>query len=315
MDNPYYGAFSSHPFIQGIADKAKWTISTNEKMPIDMYELIYNKRIHGAKSRESLMKLPELNDHMPNAANYAYCLDYKEDGFLVLDIEPYCPDEIKKKLLDTPYLYGEVSMSGRGYHLIFQAPMNVFRKYPASANKVVLKNEKGYEILMSHYVTFTARQIQPCPECPNTSFVDILEELASNQVEVDTEDIVVKALPAVETKYADKILELLGIAAGQYKKTPKDFYDPDQHKNDMSRYEFAFIGFLNMKLNIILKVSVIAEEHTYTPSERAWFIEKIASEYLPHRDKHDTKRNGLPYLLFTTQNLIARADAESNKKK
>ena len=66
-----------------------------------------------------LVDLETVCKTLPTAANNTYHLDALIDKIVVLDVEPKCPEEIKRQFLSLPYLYSETSMSGNGLHLIF----------------------------------------------------------------------------------------------------------------------------------------------------------------------------------------------------
>ena len=301
--------FLNHPFIQSIANNERWTISTRDKMPIDMYELIYRHNLTGAlyHDRDSLVDLTTLERFLPGCNNKAYYLSMFEDGFVVLDIEPKCPDNIKKKLLELPYLYGEISMSGKGYHMVFPLP-NCIANYPAASRKIVMKEEHGwYEILMVHYVTFTGNLLPPSRTNDN-SFETLFEEMASNQKIVVRSDISVEANEPENIPMMEKIIEILQSQLKlNFKKKPSDYND------DYSRYEYATVGFLNRKLNNILNTKAAqAQNHNWTPQERAWLIYLTAKEELPYREKHDETRDGLPWLLYLAREFIAKSENDKS---
>lgn len=301
--------FYNNPFVQSIKKAKKWTVSDNQKMPIDMHELIYKHRIYGASvvgDYNPLMTLDELCYHLPNAKNHAFLLDAIADGFVVLDIEPTCPEPIRQKLLQTSYVYGEISMSGKGYHLVYPLP-DCIKQYPAAQSKVVMKEQHGYyEILMSHYVTFT-RNIIPLAESPDADrFEQLFEKMASEQTEQQkTEFDVSEEYPIEDIPFIDDILEIL--YKQEYKKTPEDF------SGDMSKYEYGYIGFFHSKLNLLQNVSYIKAEHTYTNEEKTAILYAIAKEEIPYRPKHDEFRDGLPWLLYLCREIVAKSGNKSAK--
>ena len=151
--------FYSHPFIKEIKDNSRWTVSgltslddrTNKK-PIDIWELHDIGTLHGAREHNStcLMTLDELLDFLPNAANHAYYLEAMEDEYVILDIEPDCPQQLKNMFLDMDYVYGETSMSGKGYHLVFPLPLEI-DKYPKAKTKKVWQDKTRYfELHLEH---------------------------------------------------------------------------------------------------------------------------------------------------------------------
>lgn len=328
MDSEKYKEFRNHPFIKSIENNPKWTISDTKKMPLDMYILMTEDRIKGANfyDEKSLASLITVDDFFAKQhqipANHAYYLDVMLDGFVVLDIEPTCPQAIKDKLLNTPYIYGEISLSGKGIHLVYPTPA-CFMDFPNAHQKPSIREEhKYYEILLNHFCTFTGNII-PTPENPTEDFNEIYKALAthvkdiSKQREVDVEQLTTKP----DTKFADKILELLFKAAEQYNRKPDNFKkDKLPMENDMSRYEWAYISYLNWKLSSILAVSAIENEHIYTDEEQAYFLYTVITEVLPHRAKHDTYRttstgHKLPWLGYLVKDVLEKTDNSINPDK
>ena len=315
-----YDKFINHPFIQSIADNPKWTISTlvdGKKKPLDMGFLMTENRLKGASPYEaqSTTTLYAVDnffkqfDKVPS--NHTYFLDVMLDNFVVLDIEPECPDEIKAKLLKTPYIYADLSLSGKGYHLIFKTPPN-FLDYPAAIEKPALKDGNGwYEILLNHAFTFTHKMLPDADETHTESFNEIFENLAKQAKETRSTNIKIQEIDKPETRFADKILEFLTKAALQYKKKPEDFLHDEgkqRGKPDIGKWEFAYISYMYWKLRAILKVQSIAQEHTYNEDEKAYFLYEVAKQVIPFREKHTTYRQNLPWLYFLAQEVIAKND-------
>lgn len=316
IPNPNYPTFRNHPFIDSIADNKKWTVSDNKKVPIDFWYLIDRNQIIGATEHNeyTLASLDTLNEHLPNASNYAYWLDADIDEFVVLDIEPSCPDDIKEKLLKINALYRETSLSGKGIHLICKALPDIILKYPDACQKTVFKKQEGwYEILLCHFVTFTGNQLPEPDDTDDTIFPALLEELASEQKTTVVKDVTFQLLDTVDTKYTDTILKKLEDASKRYTKKLEDFH------GDHSRYEFGFITHLYRTLKNLIHLGFIQIEHDYTDSECIWFLYHTAVKQLDHRDKHDTTRNinneTVPWLLYVVINVIARVDNEKQKDK
>lgn len=308
--NPYeaFKDFYENPVIKSIKTNKKWSVSDKDKMPIDICALMYQNQLKGAKYTDEtcLVDLDTLCNVLPTATNNAYFLDALIDGFVVLDIEPKCPDDIKNKLLNLDYLYGEVSMSGKGLHLIFPLP-DCISEYPIAQKKLVLKEKHGYyEILLNHWVTFTRKAF--APSLGSDDFVPIFRELAKEQKEIaEAKEVEISELEPSDIPFKDDIISLL--VKQKYKKSLEDFND------DVSTYEFAYVGFLHYKLKQILNVSRIKKAHSYTDNEKAWLLYETASQVIPHRAKHDEKRNKLPWLLFIAENVIAKDCAPKKKGK
>lgn len=304
---PVFDDFYNNPVICAIADNERWTVSDKNKKPIDMFSFEYRNQIHGAlfTNELSLVTLPKLKNILPNATNNTYFLDAMVDKIVILDIEPKCPEPIKKQLLKLPYIYGETSMSGKGYHLVFPLPQ-IIEKYPIAAAKKVLKENNGYyEILMHHWVTFTRNSI-PC-HTKKTKFEKLFEKMASEQKDHIRHDIDIEKIKPDNIPRYEQIIEAL--MRQTYQKTSVDFY------NDMSRYEYATIGFFYYKLENILSAIKKYEHHDYTDNEKAWLLYVVIEQKIKYREKHDTLRSGLPWLLYLTQELIARNIGQQQKER
>ena len=306
-----YDSFRNNDFISSIAANERWTVSTAQKMPIDMYIFINRGIVSGAiyNNELSLVSLDALHNAIPDAAVYTYYMDALIDHFVVLDIEPKCPEDIKKQLLSMGCLYMETSMSGKGIHMVFKVPTAILDKYPNAKEKTALKEEHGYyEILLNHYITFTGNQIDSATIADHDhEFDNLFENLAKVQKIVSKTDITVEELPEVKTKNAKRIILVLTNCGQKYKKKPEDFF------NDMSKYEFSYTAYLQHQLQHILDVPGVKAEHTYTDSEKAWFLYQVTSQLLPQRPKHEEKRNGVPWLLYLAFEVLAKADNDTRK--
>lgn len=308
--NPFYQDFIKHPFIQTIADKKCWTVSDNKKRPIDMIEFRDHHIVKGAifSNEKSLVDLYELNTILPNAANYAFYLEADEDNFVVLDIEPSCPDNIKSEFLKMNPLYMETSMSGKGIHMIFEYPKHIIEKYPNALSKSVFRGENHeYEILIDHhYVTFTGRQIPFTPNENPASFEDLFEKLAKDQKPTaEKAELDIKEMQPVETEQLPFLMTLLRTAMDDYKKTPNDFKKKNGIDNDTSLWEYAVIGYMYSRLQDILKVQAIANEHKYTIEEQIWIMYQLIYDYIDYRPKHDGLRNGRAFIVYMMESIIA----------
>lgn len=300
--------FNTHPFIQSIAGKQRWTVSDNTKRPLDMFMLIYRNKVVGAAYHDeaSLESLPVVQQYIPNAPNYTFYMDALTDGFVMLDVEKTCPQDIKDQLLKLPYIYGEVSASGKGYHLIFPIP-DCFSEYPIAQKKIVMKEEHGYyEILLNHYAMFTRRMIAPADPDTTESFDNLFRSMCKKQKEVVKGDADVNLTEPEPGPDYDKIVGLLNRQT--YRKTPDDF------SGDISRFEYGFISTRYQLLKKLLAVNSIAPGYTYSDNEKAWILYNLAKDNLPHRAKHDEVRNNLPWLLYLAQDVIAK-DIPKDKKR
>lgn len=322
--NPRFTEFLQQPWVQNIAKIERWTISDKDKMPIDMYELKYKNHIKGCDmtvpySTESLFNLYK---DVPNASNFAFYLNGALHGIVILDIEPICPPEIKANLIKMPCLYAETSMSGKGIHMIFPYPDDLMIKYP-NAGKHAMKYKKFYEILISHCVTFTGNKIPYTPitdESSTEAFRTVFETIAKNQKESFVLDITIDLdkIKPIDCNVTDDILMYLN----NYANTDKLLSAYVQkHMNlgdqiDWSVFEYGYIAQLNDNLKSILKVSYIDDEikkqNNISYEQRIWFLIKVAKEHLPGREKHNTMRNGAPWLIYLASKVISDDEKKQN---
>lgn len=290
--------FYSHPLIQELSCYKRWTISTNNKIPVDMCVIRDYKRIAGAKYQDerSLVTLDEVLDIIPCAANHAFFLDCVDCNYVVLDIEPKCPDEIKKQLLNLNYIYGEISMSGKGYHSVFPLPKS-YRDYPVLQTKKVLKEEHGFfEILLNHYVTFTRKML---PDATGKAdFDDLFKSMAQVQKETIRNDNITfeNANTEPDIPHRDELISVLN------RVTLKKSFD-----GDYSRYEFSYAKKVYCTLQEILTTVKPYKNIEYNATQKAWLIYIALKNILEYRPKHDSLRNGVPWLLFVAQEVIIKS--------
>lgn len=135
---PEFDHYMSVDLINAVENEARWTVSSNQKVPMDMVRAMRPGESHvsGAKSTDetSLVSRTKLIDFFTNRPftnglgmipmNHTLYLDItKNDPFLVLDIEPSCPKGVLNTMLEQlPWVYAERSSSGRGVHLVVPTP-------------------------------------------------------------------------------------------------------------------------------------------------------------------------------------------------
>ncbi|WP_435109299.1 hypothetical protein [Nocardiopsis synnemataformans] len=299
-----FPAFYRNPVIQLLAPQARWTVSSYDKTPLNMLELMRTGRLWGAHevSAECLVTLEELTRMLPDAANAAFHVDAQSDGIVVLDVEKTCPPELAAEMLKLPALYIERSMSGLGYHLILPLPQS-FWDFPVAAAKRVLKGAGGhFEVLQHHWVTFT-RHVEPTHEqngVHTAKQVQAWEELWAQLAQAAAETPMAEFnVGAKEPEIPQKEAALAYMVAQPHAKTLGDF------NHDASRFEFSVLNALYRHMRTYL-----ANERNVNPSsswdenQMVWLLYRAAQRALPHRSKHDTLRNGRPYLFNQAQRYL-----------
>lgn len=293
--------FIDNKVIQYLAKQPYWTVNIDKKMPLDIKEFKNTGRIWGAANENSLTDLSDLLRTLNVIpAQFVYNLNAVRDKIVVLDVEKTCPEDIKQKLLDLPFIYGDISMSGKGLHLIFPCPP----LDEITVNKTVMKEEHGYyEILIHHYVSFTNHTIFPRYTIENApvSFQEIWDELKQSQknsVKIDL-DLDIANVDLNFPQYPAMRDVIIKNFRRRFTKTPDDFH------NDMSRYEFAVIGSLRYSLSIIKDTPVFSRHIQLTESQQIAIIYDILTDILDYRPKHDEIRDNKPLLLYQVINSFA----------
>ena len=293
--------FIANPVIKQLAKKPYWTVNIDNKKPLDIIEYKNTGNIRGAKTENCLTRLSDVFTIL-NAipAQFTYSLDAVRDNYVILDIEKKCPDDIKETLLKLPFLYGDISMSGQGFHLILPCPP----LDEITMNKVAMKEEHGYyEILIHHYVTFTNNTIfsQYTEATSPVKFIDIWNELRTSQknamkkeydVEITETQLDFPLYPVFKDAVTRNFLQ-------RFKKTPADF------NQDMSRYEFAVIGSIRYSLSIMLQIPMFSRQIKLDENQEIAVVYDIAKDVIQHRTKHEEIRDGKSMLLYQVINSFA----------
>lgn len=306
-----YLSFYNHPFIMSIKDNEAWTVSDKNKRPMDIKGFIENERLFGATepTKKCLTTLPSLIETIPNAVNHTYYINSYRDNFIILDVEKTCPDELKEEFLKLPFIYGETSMSGQGYHLVFYKD-DLFENFPDLKSKTKMQDEdRYYEILINHWVTFTRNMIEP-PAEPEGSISTWFNKLAENEnqkmIDFDASEFEIvdpNDIPEYMFLYENTKKRT------NYNKTRSDFKDDD------SRYEFGYAGHIVAVLWKMLSLSnILRTGHEYTVSEKAQIAYDVFVDLIPHRSKHDSKRGNVPYLMYIIQIQVQKKEKEQEKK-
>lgn len=285
--------------IRALAPAWRWTWSDPvSKMPIDLFELRTRHTITGCLyvpgDRYSVSDLPNLLRSWPDVPNHTLYLDAREDGVLCLDVEPKCPDEIKARLIRMPYIYGEYSLSGKGWHLFFPVPRGVMAKYPAAQKKTILKEPHGwYEVLLVHAVTFTRNAFARSDG--TEPFEPVMESLCAKAVERTFRDFAVTTEKPDLPKY-DQIRFYMDRRLHKYPKTPDDF-------GSMSEYEYGYQGFLYHGLSRLLATRGFSDVD-YDANRRMWLLYLMSVDAIPYRPKHDQLHDGLPTLMYNAKRIV-----------
>lgn len=318
--DPYraFPDFYTNPTIAELAERARWTVSDNQKVPMNARAMLDGTGLYGAKfaDQRCLVTLTELTAKLPTASNCALRVETDLDDLVVLDIEKTCPIEVRNHLLTLPgVLYSEVSRSGRGYHLVLPKP-ELYDHHELARSKTVLRHEQGwYEVLQSHYVTLTRTPIptevwqaarEHAQQHGTADFETVYSELAaaarpsaSQVTQVELEE------PSIPLR--NKAISY--ITALPVRSTLEDF------GGDTSRWETSHLGTFYNRLDELLGTTPFrATCHQYSDSDRAWIIYRAAEKTLPWRPKHDEQRGGMPLLLSAAQYVVSQRRSQKDQQ-
>lgn len=359
--------FYTNDTIAAIGRHRLWTVSDNLKRPVDIVSALDQDEIcprcgmpgcttvHGAQvhlADEQLLTLDELTQQLPTASNAATHLDWEHDQVMVLDIEPDCPPEVTRQLLrlvtgnsanDTaPALYNEVSMSGRGYHIVLPVPEAMF-SLPGVAQRTKLQHpNRWFEVLMYHWITFSRKPIDPVileqaaadPAGDNITWDALFTQLAQiapggRQVGQAMTDI--QAGQALDGDLTEREQLLVAGALDRHHRAWNKSLR-DDFGGDTSRWEFSILCSLAAHTRTLLQIHAVADtvaaahavaahraaDHTDAPpalgtpaemdrGQALRIMYTAALQAVPHRSKHDGTRNGLPYLLKQATVALATA--------
>lgn len=306
----------NHPVFDKMKKNSLWTVSSpKNKMPLDLQWLMSHydepNAIRGAKyqDKRSLGTYAELETTIPNHTNATYFYKMEDEDYLLLDIEPKCPDHIKEHLLQLPYVYAETSMSGKGYHLLLPKPNNI-NDYPDALVKVQLQEEHGwFELLVNHYVTFTGKQIDP-PTKTNDFTNALYKSLAEHVVATKSIQLIDSAIIDIDDiPHADYIIEL--VMRKPFDKTPDDYNEVDDFGNIKlgNKYEFGMMSYYAHRIYQRTLFDIF-KGHTYSEQELLSMLYHIIQEELPSRPKHDEVRhdadgNPIRFLLWRCNAAMA----------
>ena len=306
--------FIKDPVIESLAKNQRWTFTgTNDgkKKPMDIVEFVRTdgRICRGASPKyktSSYMTLEEIADDPVLdiwLGNVCYDLNQMYDDVVILDVEPGCPEEDKRKLLQLPWIYGETSLSGKGLHLVFPAPAS-YPKVRYDKDAIKLGKRKDFEILLNHKVTFTKRPITRDPNepiRPMSDFEALWEKCAKRARLTKYASLDVSKLPPVDTiPHWDDIQD--GLSTVRIDKNPDDY----RHKNgtpDMSKYDWAVGQRYKTALNRLLACEPF-RDHKYTTEEKIAILYEYVRASIPHRPKHDEIIHGIPKLLNTCKKIM-----------
>lgn len=345
--------FMSNPLIQHIANETQWTLSDNEKRPINARQFLDEGLVYNAKFDKGhpLVTLPELDANEDlQAVNRAYRLHARDNRVIVIDVEPSAPQTMIEEAKQFPAHLTEMSRNG-GVHLLILVPedmiddtnrymfddLSVFKE-PVPKPEAGEKERSAYfEVIFNdHYITFTKKLLT---EKPFADFVNNqndranLKSFLDNIVKLDE-----KKKKERELAKQYRINMLSNMVSEEKQELIESFIetsafsiisDQVEDKNasdfggDHSRFEMSIantIAYHTIRIHRLSKGTFHLDKYHRKLNEQdlIYTIYLILKDHAPYREKHDEDRDGLPWLLYTSKRAYEYTkakEAERKKKK
>ena len=295
---------------------ARWTMSKADKEPIDMPLFIATNgaAVKGAASYDYRTTYSTIMDIFglfgdAEIPNLCFRLDFATHPFMVVDIEPECPQMVKDELLDKlDYVYLEKSMSGKGYHALMYAPELL--THEMAVNTSVVKSGLDYEVLISdHCVTFTGNTVSIAagPNADANYFDETIETMFSNRRILSHKLDTVNLMTLDDVENHDYLIGYLNNIVNQGTQLA-----PMDYSGDMSRFEFSVGLSVAHKVSSLLtfgpKLGLTITDaygntlvpHEYTDDELVACMHYCLVNMLPHRSKHQEFRQDMPWLYYVS---------------
>lgn len=325
-------AFNNNPLIQKLGREQNWVISDTNKAPLDMHRYLTDGTLSFAKPSPDWnprVTLPELNSNQNlKFTNRAYHLNAEKNHVICIDIENTITEPMKTRLLQLPFQYLEYST-----HLGFHGLLYVDDKYINRENEYLfditnlkIPNRTWEVILNNHYCTFTQDVIEPIQMDEKTkdnmmiNFLNYLVQI--DQVNQKARYDRQQALN-VKSEIPERINKIAKLfPESDFKNIARispDLYVDNSGQPDMSRYEFNICKLIRKQIASRLIYGFVDPFSALTLNDGAkglsaddyvYLTYYFAQKIIPHRDKHDTQRDGLPYLLYTCSSLSDLSDSE-----
>lgn len=221
-------------------------------------------------------------------SNYPIVVDLSTTDYAVVDLEPGYTEHDLAHFKTIPGYYVEDTPRG-GKHLLVALQSAVF-KYRYSEHLEVINN--GMVTLYG----INASLLNPKPEFLDVTPYQSTIRTASKPVSMDPvrEDI---------QKYVDLLKEQNRTTASRGVAHAQNTLDTDP---DPSHGEYV-------ALFTLFKYDLQPYEQHLPKDALPWILEAYAREIIGHRDKHETQRNGVPYLVYLANEVIQYNNSKARK--
>lgn len=222
------------------------------------------------------------------ASTYPKVVNLSNTFFAVLDLEPDHTEEDLDEFQKMPGFYEEETPKG-GKHKLIAVNSSVFK----------FRFSKGLELINESMVTFYGIRGTWITKNPIVADIRAYQPIGHTTRQITTRlerPDVTEAVQALQQKAAEN-MSMLDIKISEIYRTDTDNSHADFvalvtiYHSDIKPYELNF-------------------ERTQLP----WIMEAYAKPWIPHREKHETMRNGLPYLVYLSSIIIQERNCETYGK-
>lgn len=336
--------FRNVPIINYLSTDKRWTVSDKDKRPINAKKLLETGDLFGAREESELVTLIDLdNDPNLQAVNRTYRLNARHNNIIMIDVEPEASNEMKNFAYFFPAHFTELSMNG-GVHLLIHVPddcitddnrymftdLSVFKEpIPDGENRPA-----HYEVLFNdHYVTFTKKAVMEKPSVDfdtdleaKAKLVNFLDEIVKldkerkNNRELAKQnqiDIFEESITDEKHKQIVKFTEIRHLDTIKQRAMNRSLED---YGGDHSRYEMSLATAVAggiWRTSNIAKTTVSYRDilSTFTDQDYVYAVYLIIDDVIPHRNKHDEYRDGLPWLMYIARNAYSYIVSQEKERK
>ena len=353
-------SFNNNPLIQRLSTISQWSISDNDKKPLNIQTALdtnfRHPKLFNYHRPGNLLPLTQFDNQVPEIIhNRALRLNTKALHVFAIDIEPqYNHDRWDKWLKWIPIDYIEYSMHD-GYHVLVNIPDPVYnnpetQKFLNSNSDIQFleegKSHQGIEFVFNkHFMTLTRRIITDKSKYPYTPY----EPKNDKQKDKWISKFLMVIQKMNEHNHASLSInqDVLGKINNQTRQQAniiKTYITNDQIEHakqtaiknatrntgelDLSRVEWRFLSSIYGYYHLIQKnnayITSVEQQLKIANSKQliellnneavtATVITIIGKEQLKPREKWNTKRQGIPWLLSNSLKIIKYFKAQDQK--
>lgn len=299
---PYDQTFSYPQELVDLLGHLPATYVDAHKRPLN-YESMQQGRYFPISIDKINTRLPQLSGY----DNFPVVVNLKNSRFAVIDMEPgYTPED--SALIDMSRVIYEEETPRGGKHFLVYSDDGAFKR------RVTPRLEIITQTMMTFYGINAVW---------HGSDKEVYDTEVYSEVGGPTETKVSKTAPQHVQEMAERLLENIkvidagvpGIGKGDTFGHQMATTGYREHSHDPSTADFAALAALyRYDLQPLFKprklstrqraIKEACAELKVTVEELPWLLAEYSTNVIPHRDKHDTDRLGIPYLVYVAAKVI-----------